>query len=1026
MRQSKTRKNIFKPRYNLFLKTKSNLWANRFKIKKLIKKRKWGSVFFNFKNSRKIKSTQYYNLRKISNTLLKQNAFLIFNKKKNLLFEINNTPKFQFFKKKNLLIKKKWIQQLFNQLIQNFPLLLQIQNKNNAKNSLFSKKLNQNLNNLLINLNSFKDLKLIKKSIKKINYFFNFFQNSINFFKIKNDFLKFHNFKKFFILKRTHQLKFFGNYRDYIENETIHSIFFNKPFFRNNKINNNFNLKKNSNILIKHKTIKLTRLKVIKNFYSINSNKKLKKMLKQSLVKGKRYSLQSLFSQKLLLKLDTLCYEMNWSRSVLDSKNPLKRKEIFVNNTLQTSKRLFLKPGDLLKIQKPSKTKLFHQMFKKKNSFNKKNFYKKKNINTEVPSITLWFKFLRKLKKQKTFDNFSVSNDNIFKKINKKTFNKIEKVWPFLFLNKSIEQIIFNRMFFNANLKLGRHLKKQLFYPYKLLQKRYSETMAINQGFSQIKNQYYKNVKTPLGLFFGKRALFTYKTKLYNSKITVLNKKFLNLIKIQGNLNKTFNEKKFEKISNLSPRKIPVTFKMLYGFKSKRLLPKSQTRYLTVLLPFKTPYSQLKLFKSIFFNFNNKQHVINKKKNKKNCTKLLNLQKSLINFNNKQLFWLYYKNIKKKKIQNNYTVLNLTNKHFIQNFDKLELSFLSNNFSRFYLYNINNNANLLNIIKKKINYKFLNNKNWLKNIEKIILKDKNLLEKRQHFNLKMKISQKVNETFSYYDRILENIGKAQKEEDSYVSLEERRKLEQKDLFENQSLSEFSTLSEKQNKFIVLQKFLFKTNSFYFKDLLKISSIKKKNKKKNFFVFKWLNKRQSHYLHQKKFIKKQKKFSKTPTQNNKMIFNLNDFKLITNTLSKKLIFNAINRKIFDFKTKFLNDISVGFLKKIEKKTNWLKFLNFSYKLFFENDIQTNFLYSLKNSKTSALFSFLETYFQNNSLAYKDYFFKFEKLYLSLKQSPVYLECRKTKSIIICLPEPSKDFTHRQSLYLDQNNLFRLFK
>lgn len=1026
MRQSKTRKNFFKPRYNLFLKTKSNLWANRFKVRKLIKKRKWGSIFFNLKNSRRIKSTQFRNLRKISNTLLKQNAFLIFNTKKNLLFNINTTQRFKFFKNKNFFLNNNWVKQLFNQLVQNFPILLKLKTQNDTSNILFNKMLKKNLNNFLLNLDNFNSFKNFEASIKNINYFFNFFQNSINFFKIKNDFLKFHNFKKFFVLKRTHQLKFFGNYRDYIENETNNSLFFNKPFFRNNKSTEDLNFTKNSNIFIKHRAIKLIRLKVIKNFYSINSNKKLKKMLKQSIIKGKRYALQSFFSQKLLLKLDTLCYEMNWSRSVLDSKNLLKRKEIFVNNKLQTSKRFFLKPGDLFKIQKPSKTKFFHQMFKKKQRFQKKNFYKKNNPLVKTPSITLWFKFLRRLKNQTRRTAFPVSNDNMFKKINKNLINKIEKNWPFLFLNKSTEQIIFNRMFFNANLKLGRHLKKQLFYPYRLLQKRTHENLVSTHGFSQVKNQYYKTIRTPLGPFFNKRALFTYKTKLYNSKINVLNRKYLSFIKTQPNLNKIFKNNKFKNISKLNPRKVNTSLKMLYGFRSKRALPKSHMRYLTILLPLKTSYRQLNFLKSIFSRFDHKiefqKKIITESHN--DIIQNLKLSKSIINYNNKQIFWLYYKNLKQIKQNNNYFPLSLTNKYFIQNFNKFELSFLSNNFSNYYLYNVNNNANLIKFLKKKTQNKFINNKTWLTNIEKIMLEDQLLIQKRKNFNEKIEARKLANDFISYYDRILESIGKPLETESSYLSLEERRKIEKKNLFETQQLSSFYQSLKKQSKFNILKSFLFKIDQRYLNNL--IENLKIKNKKILNQKNKWLNKRQLHYKRQKKNLIKKFNGSKLQLHYEPSNFNLNDLKLIKNSFGKKLIFHGINRKLFNFKDKFINNISSNLFKKFNIKTNWFKFLNLSYTLFFENDIQTNFLYLLKNNKTQGVFPFLDAYLNNNLLSYKDYFFKFEKLYLSLKQSPFYLERRKTKGIVICLPEPSKDFIRRQSLYLDQNNLFRLFK
>merc|ERR1711976_55528 len=105
---------------------------------------------------------------------------------------------------------------------------------------------------------------------------------------------------------------------------------------------------KMSSIFINSFAIKLTKKKVIRNFFAINSVKKFKRMLSKSIIKGKRFNLQRKLSQFLLLKLNTTIHTLGWSKSILDSKKLLNNNEVFLNKKIMRHPNHVLKCGDII------------------------------------------------------------------------------------------------------------------------------------------------------------------------------------------------------------------------------------------------------------------------------------------------------------------------------------------------------------------------------------------------------------------------------------------------------------------------------------------------------------------------------------------------------------------------------------------------------------------------------------------------------------------------------------------------------
>lgn len=1145
MRQSKTRKNFFKPRYNLILKTKSVLWSNIFKMRKVIKKRKWRSVFFDFRPLKVLRpNLRQQELKQLQKTTLLYNPFSIFIKNQ---FKFNFLNNFNFLQNKTRLNYLNMFLKISNILFENFGNILNITKTSKSVNLV------QVLYNILYNLGSKKlELPIV---LKKINFFFNFLKKNLNVLSSQKNFFKKFNFKKYAILRKTNNFRFFVNYRDYIENEVINSIFFKRGQFRTTKILENDVLQnKMSSIFINSYAIKLTKKKVIRNFFAINTVKKFKRMLSKSIRKGKRFNLQRKLSQCLLLKLNTVIHTLGWSESILNSKSLLKNREIFLNDKIINYANHVLKIGDLIKFKKSSLhmkhinidprvrklasmkkgtrlyTKLFEGLLERF-----KNGYK-------PTGTSIWYIFRRKRAIKRKFTSrrlkrplnqsrarsksFTAKNKNEQKKrvyfrrnmfFDRKSREMLSKLYLFRkkfkrkrrlkkfteyhrrrreFLIKARHWPLFaeeNRrdlLKMSSNLKLD-YRSKRFFYNFRELKIR---KFLTKSGKIDKQNPLVSNFQSKYRYFLSKYPRIFLK---YNSH-QKLNQRFF-VKSIQNPL----TQKKKKQLQQNMHLLVPFSFlehssmKLIYptAFQMKRrkliftrFEKKIQKKYRP---PFRMRYGDLlKHVVRPILSFENQtviKPLVSRNvfiKNKKlQTTQFDNLffkkHRSMgQNYNNTQnmllnLFWYN----KQKYHQNNLIKFKkpfkVHNSFLIKNHDTLRKTLLSGHFSSFYLNNFYSNTGLLNYLKaltyKNINQKIQNTKNSFiklavfrqstrKFFKKIRISSIESRRNEKHFQKSLEVNPSLEKHLKGHVPVfLQNSRKN-------IKNLTKRLLNKNDIkcFYNPANLEKLTNSALHNQLLKIEtNILLNHQNILLRKLINSLLLRKRKKKKHMIISRKIMWYQPRPIKYRKHIKwRSSEYTQSLFKNFRLSASYLDAKKKSNNLQKLkmeydkfsfLNFQNFTKSSFFFfttpslRTKLYKTEAFKIYKTVldntkkmtlqhRSKKKYIKtstlnhnLINQSFNMLLQNDSKLNLIYRLMDNNL-ALFSKSSGILPAQS---KSSFINTStkgllKKLMSRKIKAPFLEYKRFMAIIVDLPNPSKDFVKRNSLYLNNTNLYRLLK
>lgn len=1026
MRSSKTRKNILKPKYTLVLKTKSKLWFNPNKIRKLKKKRKWRATYFPLKfthykrNSftlaqKKIKKSllQYYNTnRNLLPTIYEKYNFALKN--------INNKLAIDSISFKNDLNGNKGL----NPLLTSFKKLLITKNTRSSEHTAARSSfihINNKIRKLFFDqfncFNSSKinnDLKyFLKKYLKYIEILNQYKGFSKNYYEFKRYFFD----KKFLILNRSDKLNFFVKSKTDYDIHTIHG--------------------KYSSIFLNDFKINLYKLKTFKLFYGMINRKSIKRLLQKSYVKGKRAKLQLFLTKFFELKLDVLIYRLQWSKSTLHSRFVLKRNDILVNNLKTNFKKTFLNPGDLVKITKDKNYVMYQHLY---SSFSNYTKIHPKYKSTPREYVTLWHLFLSNLRNK---------NKMIIGRFPKRVTNV--SLWNNFKYN--VSRIPELRRSFAHNFKISKIDTKKPFF---FVSQRFKEYNKIfNQRIFKSLNNYLKLKKLP------KSSVL----KSFKQRINFIDKKSnfkLNLFFI--NFNRTHRPFSYIKhMSNYRQRMIFFNFlqKKQKDYTINNLAEEEDNYDIYNFLVKNTLESPMK-----FHTHTKLDNNLDKHKNISDSIENSYTAPSLVNLEDSLVFKLY-QNYQKFLIEKNHRTGMYINGGFVLNLENLEKNFIFGGLHRFFLNNVilsNKNALFLKNLKRqtknkiqdpeklyndtimrKVNFKNsffrvgfnqiikVKWRNYLKSREKLIFVENNqmLIKKNSFLHLQKNFFDKKQIFLfkSYFNRLkkiyslkladfleanLHNYLKTTPELTPEIGLLFAQALE--DRLDGKISAELPVANINKKRKINVEKHT-NTKNFGIYTQKRNPRISRNMIKQHIL----LEVKRSCLQH----TENTSKLGENNAPDRRPIVNLED-QDHDNLLAMDQDANMtlkIEGGLGELQKEFMHQLNKDSVNK-KTATSFEELVTLSYKSLLLNDLNASYQINNFNSSTNEL-KYLQKLFDNKLIRNRARLLNYKKTCISLL-NPSYLEASSHLAVVAEYPNPQQNFSEHNSFFLNKNNLFLLLK